>query len=85
MLDASERYSTSGLAAPFRGEMCVGSCAAGLGAPLVGCGGRFIPTWWWLGVPLPSRTGFACGDVLVAFSLPFGAADGASLAMDRRA
>ena len=84
MLDASERYSTSGLAALFRGEMCVGSCAAGLGAPLVGWGGRFIPTWW-LGVPLPSRTGFACGDVLVAFSLPFGAADGASLAMDRRA
>ena len=43
MLDASKRSSDSGLLATFGGEMCVGSYAAGLGAPEVGWEGRFIP------------------------------------------
>ena len=87
MLDASEQSSDSGLAATFGGEMCVGSFAAGLGAPEVGWEGGFIPTLWW-GVPHhPSRILFPCGVVLVTFSVTvsIGAAEGASLNMNRRA
>ena len=86
MLDASEQSSDSGLAATFGGEMCVGSYAAGLGAPEAGWEGRFIPTLWW-GVPRPSLTFFPCGVVLVTFSVTVlvGAAEGASLNMNQRA
>ena len=86
-MDASKQYSDRGLAATSgQVEMCVGSYAAGLGAPEVGWEGGFIPTLWW-GVPHPSRTLFPCGVVLVTFSVTdLGcAAEGASLTMNRRA